>query len=208
MGQALHLATLRACSCRANEVAVRATVRGVPQPASPSWQPRSRAGCDGIGTSWGFQTAQALIPTARMGIVRSPITPSFCADARIRRGSAAMISTFRTSCGGRVMDARSLAIAFGGEVSGTDRILCPGPGHSPRDRSLSVRLDPHAPDGFLVHSFSSDDFRECRDHVRRYLGLARARGKQGDKLWCFIRSARRRARGGLQEPIVPMLLRS
>jgi hypothetical protein len=73
------------------------------------------------------------------------------------------------------MDARSLAIALGGEVSSTDRILCPGPGHSPRDRSLSVRLDPCAPDGFLVHSFSSDDFGVCRDYVRRYLGLARSK---------------------------------
>ena len=33
----------------------------------------------------------ALILTARMDIVRSPITPSFCADARIRQGSATMI---------------------------------------------------------------------------------------------------------------------
>src|SRR5438132_973991 len=68
------------------------------------------------------------------------------------------------------MDAARLAISLGGELAGRDRILCPGPGHSPHDRSLSVRLDPAAPEGFLVHSFAADDWRECRDHVRHSLG--------------------------------------
>jgi Toprim domain-containing protein len=69
------------------------------------------------------------------------------------------------------MDSRTLAIVLKGEVVGRDRVLAPGPGHSPRDRSLSVRIDPGAPEGFLCNSFSMDGWRECRDHVRRALRL-------------------------------------
>jgi putative DNA primase/helicase len=65
------------------------------------------------------------------------------------------------------------AAALGGEVSGRDTISCPGPGHSPRDRSLSVKLDPAAPDGFLTFSHAGDDWRVCRDHIRERLGLPR-----------------------------------
>jgi putative DNA primase/helicase len=64
------------------------------------------------------------------------------------------------------------ARALGGERSG-NTINCPGPGHSRRDRSLSVRLDPRAPDGFVVFSHCGDDWRECRDHVCQRLGLPR-----------------------------------
>lgn len=60
---------------------------------------------------------------------------------------------------------------LGGEVSGRASIVCPGPGHSRRDRSLSVRLSAEAPDGFIVHSFAGDDPLVCRDHVRERLGL-------------------------------------
>jgi hypothetical protein len=59
---------------------------------------------------------------------------------------------------------------LGGEVSG-GRITCPGPGHSPRDRSLSVSLSSDAPGGFVVHSFAGDDFTTCKDYVRQRLGL-------------------------------------
>jgi len=72
------------------------------------------------------------------------------------------------------MDALAVAVALNGEIVRRDQVLCPGPGHSPHDRSLSVRLDPSAPDGFVRHSFSPrNDWRECRDYVRRALGLAR-----------------------------------
>lgn len=64
---------------------------------------------------------------------------------------------------------RSMAVALGGEVAGTS-ILCPGPGHSPRDRSLSVTLSAAAPDGFLVFSHAGDDWRECRDNVLAHTG--------------------------------------
>jgi len=62
--------------------------------------------------------------------------------------------------------ARELA----GEVSG-GQVLAPGPGHSRTDRSLAIKFDPQAPDGFMVHSFAGDDWRDCRDHVRRLLGI-------------------------------------
>ena len=67
-------------------------------------------------------------------------------------------------------DLQTLARALGGEVNG-GQVLCPGPGHSAKDRSLSVKLDAGAPDGFLVHSFSSDDPIACRDYVREKTGL-------------------------------------
>ena len=68
------------------------------------------------------------------------------------------------------VSAQQLAAALGGVVSGTE-VLAPGPGHSPKDRSLSIRLDPAAPDGFVVHSFSGDDPLACKDHVRDKLGI-------------------------------------
>jgi hypothetical protein len=39
------------------------------------------------------------------------------------------------------------------------------------DRSLAVRLDPSAADGFLVYGHAADDWRKCRDHVRALLKL-------------------------------------
>ncbi len=65
------------------------------------------------------------------------------------------------------------AAALRGEVAGRDTVLCPGPCHSPKDRSLSVKFDPTAPDGFLTYSHAGDDWRLCRDHVRERLGLPR-----------------------------------
>jgi putative DNA primase/helicase len=67
-------------------------------------------------------------------------------------------------------DLRSIARALRGEVCGR-QVLAPGPGHSPRDRSLAVQLSPNAPDGFIVHSHAGDDWQLCRDYVRCRLGL-------------------------------------
>jgi hypothetical protein len=69
-------------------------------------------------------------------------------------------------------DLRAVARALRGEVSG-GQVMCPGPGHSPKDRSLSVHLDNSATSGFRVHSFSGDDWRNCAEHVRTLLGLPR-----------------------------------
>jgi putative DNA primase/helicase len=65
---------------------------------------------------------------------------------------------------------RTIARALGGEISGR-QILAPGPGHSRLDRSLSIRIEPNAPDGFLCYSFASDDPIVCKDYVRQRLGL-------------------------------------
>jgi RecA-family ATPase len=70
-----------------------------------------------------------------------------------------------------VIDPQSLARALGGEARGNE-ISAPGPGHTAEDRSLSVKVDPGAPDGLLVHSHSPrNDWQECRDYVREKAGL-------------------------------------
>jgi hypothetical protein len=69
-----------------------------------------------------------------------------------------------------MLDLDRLAQALGGEVS-NGQVLAPGPGHSPKDRSLSVKLDPDAPEGFVIHSFANDDAIVCRDYVRAKAGL-------------------------------------
>jgi hypothetical protein len=64
--------------------------------------------------------------------------------------------------------------ALGGEIRknnhGKPQLLCPGPGHSRTDRSLSIEIDRTAPDGFVVHSFAGDDWQECKDYVRHTIG--------------------------------------
>ena len=73
-----------------------------------------------------------------------------------------------------MLTLKAIASALGGDVNG-NQVLCPGPGHSPRDRSLAIRISPDAPDGFLTYSHAGDDFRVCRDHVRARLGINGAR---------------------------------
>lgn len=53
---------------------------------------------------------------------------------------------------------RSWAQALGGDVSGRNSVSAPGPGHSTKDRSLSVTFDQKAPGGFVVCSHSGDNF--------------------------------------------------
>ena len=72
-----------------------------------------------------------------------------------------------------IADLRTIARALGGEVVGGSEILCPGPGHSPRDRSMSVKLSASSPDGFVAHSFAGDPWQDCRDHAARLLGIRR-----------------------------------
>src|SRR5262245_36142191 len=69
------------------------------------------------------------------------------------------------------MNIRALAAALGGDVASAKPVSAPGTGHSPRDRSLSVKLDASAPDGFLAYSHSGDDWKDCRDYVRSRLGM-------------------------------------
>jgi hypothetical protein len=70
-----------------------------------------------------------------------------------------------------MIDVRAIAAALGGQVVGANKILAPGPGHSRRDRSLAVKLDLRAPDGFMCFSHAGDDWKDCRDYVRQRLGL-------------------------------------
>jgi len=69
-----------------------------------------------------------------------------------------------------MMALREIARALSGDVAG-HQILAPGPGHSPKDRSLVVFLDPLAPDLLRVHSHAGDDWRVCRDYVKACLGI-------------------------------------
>jgi putative DNA primase/helicase len=68
------------------------------------------------------------------------------------------------------LSLRQIAHRLSGEVVGGE-VLAPGPGHSPRDRSLSVCISATAPDGFLAFSHAGDDWRACRDYVRERLGI-------------------------------------
>jgi hypothetical protein len=73
------------------------------------------------------------------------------------------------------MDARALAAALNGQAVSARQVLAPGPGHSPTDRSMSVLIGSEYPDGFWCHSFTDDHWQECRDHVRRAIGLGNCR---------------------------------
>jgi hypothetical protein len=68
------------------------------------------------------------------------------------------------------MDPRTAARLLGGHIA-AGQISCPGPGHSSKDRSMSVRFDPQAPDGFVVFSHAGDDPLACKDYVREKFGM-------------------------------------
>lgn len=68
------------------------------------------------------------------------------------------------------LDIKRMADALGGVIC-RGQILAPGPGHSPADRSMSVLVEAHAPDGFVVNSFAGDSPLECRDYIRAKCGL-------------------------------------
>jgi putative DNA primase/helicase len=72
-----------------------------------------------------------------------------------------------------ILSLSQLAHRLGGGVSGA-QVLCPGPNHGPRDRSLALKLSASAPFGFVVHSFAGDDFQLCRDYVVGRLGIDRS----------------------------------
>lgn len=97
-----------------------------------------------------------------------------------------------------MLSLHEIARAVRGHVAGR-QVLAPGPNHSHRDRSLSIRLSEGSADGFVVHSHSGDDWRECRDHVADALGLPRDRWREqrepnGEEVEKRL-AARRRAEG-------------
>ena len=69
------------------------------------------------------------------------------------------------------MTLQEIARALGGEVQG-HQVRAPGPGHSPKDRSLAVMPSSTAPDDFVVFRHAGDDPLECKDFVRERCGLA------------------------------------
>jgi putative DNA primase/helicase len=71
-------------------------------------------------------------------------------------------------------DLRSAAQVLGGDIVGAQILFAP-PGHSRQDRSASLRFDPKAPGGFVIHSFAGDDPLSIRDYVKERLGLASGR---------------------------------
>ena len=73
------------------------------------------------------------------------------------------------SAPGHKPSLEEIARSLNGEISGL-QVLAPGPGHSPKDRSLSVTLTNVAP-GYVVHSFAGDDPIMCKDYVREKLGM-------------------------------------
>lgn len=98
-------------------------------------------------------------------------------------------------------DLRTAARMLGGDVY-RGGVVCPGPNHSPRDRSLSVTFDATAPDGFLVFSHAGDDPIEARDHVRARLGLPAFEPRRGDGL-TPERRTRERTRRPPEPPLAP-----
>jgi putative DNA primase/helicase len=68
-------------------------------------------------------------------------------------------------------DVKTIAALLGGEIVGQNTVNVPGPGHSPKDRSLSIKCDERAPDGFVVYSHAGQDPLLCRDYIRERLGL-------------------------------------
>src|SRR5262245_59923734 len=75
-----------------------------------------------------------------------------------------------------MLTPQQIARALGGDVCG-NQVLVPGPGHSPKDRSLSIRLIESAPNGFLLYSFAGDDPIVCKDYLSEKLGLQPPNGR-------------------------------
>lgn len=69
-------------------------------------------------------------------------------------------------------DIRTVAKVMGGDVV-KGQALVPGPGHSQKDRSLSIKIDSGAPGGFICFSHAGDDDLACKDYVRERLGIRR-----------------------------------
>src|SRR5262245_67365 len=94
--------------------------------------------------------------------------PSFAAIAASRLASGADASVIMPAY--HLPSIEKIAEALGGDVTNGEALV-PGPGHTAEDRSLAIKCDRAAPDGFVLHSFAGDDPIAFRDHVKRKLGL-------------------------------------
>jgi hypothetical protein len=66
------------------------------------------------------------------------------------------------------MSLPNIAKALGGIVTG-GQVLAPGPGHSAKDRSMSVKIGESGK--LIVHSHAGDDAMACKTYVERKLGI-------------------------------------
>ena len=66
------------------------------------------------------------------------------------------------------LSLNQIARALGGEVS-SGQVIAPGPEHSPRDRSMAVKLGANGK--LLVSSFCGDDPMKCLAYVEGKLGI-------------------------------------
>lgn len=71
-----------------------------------------------------------------------------------------------------MIDIRTIVSVLGGDVTGRYSANVPGPGHSPNDRSLSIKVSSRSGQ-IIVCSHAGDDWRVCKDHVLERVGLAR-----------------------------------
>jgi hypothetical protein len=79
----------------------------------------------------------------------------------------------------RHLSLKQIAHALNGDVR-NGQVLAPGPGHSAKDRSLSITLSDTVDEGFIVTSFSNkDDWKTCKDYVLEKLGLPKFQPKAG-----------------------------
>jgi putative DNA primase/helicase len=69
---------------------------------------------------------------------------------------------------GKTITQHVIAKALNGDVNGK-WLNASGPHHSSGDRSLGIKFDKNAPDGFIVHSLAGDDPDECREHAKAKL---------------------------------------
>src|SRR5450432_3039662 len=70
-----------------------------------------------------------------------------------------------------MLDPRTIIRIMGGDITGSNSVLVPGPGHSGADRSLSIKIDRTEPQRFKAHSFAGDDWQTCRDYISAALGV-------------------------------------
>jgi hypothetical protein len=66
---------------------------------------------------------------------------------------------------------KQIANALGGDVTGPNKVIAPGPGHSRSDRSLSILIS--STGKIIVHSFSGQDWKLCHDYVIEALGISK-----------------------------------
>jgi RecA-family ATPase len=89
------------------------------------------------------------------------------------------------------LSLQQIAAALGGEVSG-GQVLAPGPGHSPSDRSMSVKLN--AEKGYVANSFAGNTWEECRDYIDVKIGAPKWEPGQSESADEII--ARMKAKAG------------